>query len=39
MVLLTLRAFSEKRITMSRLKELLGNDSEQLSELRLPDSA
>lgn len=39
MVLLTLRAFSEKHITMSRLKELLGNDREQLSELRLLGSA
>ena len=39
MVLLTLRAFSEKHITMSRLKELLGNDREQLSELRLFGSA
>jgi Zn-dependent peptidase ImmA (M78 family)/DNA-binding XRE family transcriptional regulator len=39
MVLLILRAFSEKRITMSRLKELLGHDWEQLNEVRLPGSA
>ena len=39
MVLLTLRALSENRITKSRVKELLGTEMEQFSELRSLGSA